>query len=169
MLEQMQILDNTIMFETRRATLADVPAMMPLLNAYARQAEILPRMEDDVYRTIREWVLVEQAGQIVGMGALVILWHDLAEVRSLVVDPAYHGQGVGRKVVEALIDEARYLQLPTVFALTRQPGFFLKLGFALTKIETLPRKVTKDCVICPKFHACDEIAVILTVSERREL
>ena len=151
-------------FITRRATLNDVPAMMPLLEAYARQAEILPRTAADVYQSIREWVVTEAGGEIIGMGSLLILWQDLAEVRSLVVAPAWQGYGVGRQIVTMLLDEARLLQLPRVFALTRRAGFFLKLGFQLTQKETLPRKVMKDCVICPKFHACDEIAVVLDLA-----
>ena len=148
-------------FEIRKARLADVPQMMPVLNDYARQAEILPRMEADVYQSIRDWVIAEAEGRVVGMGALLVMWHDLAEIRSLVIEPAYHGQGVGGVLVRHLLDEARTLELPRVFALTRKPGFFLKLGFQLTRIEDLPRKVQKDCVFCPKFQACDEVAVIM--------
>ncbi len=144
----------------RPAKLTDVPRMMPLLNDYARQAEILPRMEADVYQSIRAWIVAEADGRIVGMGALLVLWGDLAEVRSLVVDPAWHGYGIGRKIVSALLVQATELAVPTVFALTRQAGFFLKLGFSLTEKEKLPRKVMKDCVFCPKFHACDEVAVV---------
>jgi len=150
---------------TRRAELTDVPAMMPLLNEYVRHAEILPRQESGVYQSIRAWRVVEAEGQIVGMGALLILWGDLAEVRSLVVDPTWHGCGVGRRIVTALIADAQALKIPVVFALTRQAGFFLKLGFKLIEMERLPRKVMKDCVFCPKFHACDEVSVSLNVSE----
>ena len=146
--------------DVRPARLADVPQMMPLLNEYVRQAEILPRREADVYQSIRDWVVVETAGKVLGMGALVILWHDLAEIRSLVIDPAYQGQGLGQAIVDRLLVEAKMLELPRVFALTRKPGFFLKLGFLLTRMEDLPRKVQKDCVFCPKFKACDEVAVI---------
>ncbi len=149
------------MINVRKARLIDVPLMMPLLNEYAKQAEILPRMEADVYQSIRDWVVAEADGKIVGMGSLLIMWGDLAEIRSLVIDPAYHGQGVGRAIVSQLLGEARSLELPRVFALTRKPGFFLKIGFQLTRIEHLPRKVQKDCVFCPKFHACDEVAVIM--------
>lgn len=151
---------------TRRAQLADVPEMMPLLNEYARQAEILPRLEDNVYQTIREWIVAEVKGNIVGMGSLLIMWHDLAEVRSLVVSPTWHGHGIGRQIVTNLVADAEALSIPSVFALTRQANFFLKLGFQLTDIETLPRKVTRDCITCPKFHACDEIAVIKEVGSK---
>ena len=147
-------------YRVRPAQLSDVRHMMPLLNMYALQAEILPRLEDDVYRSIREWVVAEADNQIIGMGSLLILWYDLAEVRSLVISPAWHGKGIGRTIVEALQEEAEVIGLPTIFALTRQPGFFLRLGFDLTQKESLPKKVMKDCVFCPKFHACDETAVI---------
>lgn len=153
------------MVTVRRARLSDVPRMMPLLDQYARQAEILPRTEEDVYRSIREWVVAELEGEMVGMGSLLIMWRDLAEIRSLVVHPAYQGHGIGRQIVALLLDEARYLELERIFALTRKPGFFLKLGFQLTRIEHLPRKVQRDCVFCPKFQACDEVAVILPLKE----
>lgn len=154
------------MITVRRARLADVPRMMPLLEEYARQAEILPRNENDLYRSIREWVVAEADNKIVGMGSLLIMWHDLAEIRSLVIDPAYHGQGLGRQIIEMLLADAQQLGLPRVFALTRKPGFFLKLGFHLTRIEHLPRKVKQDCVFCPKFHACDETAVIIPLKKK---
>ncbi|MCB0194642.1 MAG: N-acetyltransferase [Anaerolineae bacterium] len=156
------------MVTVRQARLADVPRMLPLLEAYTRQAEILPRKEDEIYRSIREWVVAESDNKIVGMGSLLIMWNDLAEVRSLVIDPTHHGQGVGRKIVTMLLDEARHLGLKRVFALTRQPGFFLKMGFQLTRIEQLPRKVKQDCVFCPKFHACDETALIISVKDSED-
>ena len=148
-------------YTVRKARLSDVPQMMPTLNEYARQAEILPRKEADVYQSIRDWVVAEANGEIVAMGSLLVLWHDLAEIRSLVTAPAYQGLGIGRKIVGHLLAEAQAMALPRVFALTRKPGFFLKLGFQLTRMEDLPRKVQKDCVFCPKFHACDEVAVII--------
>ena len=149
------------MTKVRQARLADVPDMMPLLSKYAQQAEILPRTEQDVYRSIREWAVVEVEANIVGMGSLLVLWHDLAEIRSLVIAPAYQGLGLGGKIVNMLLNEAKSLDVDRVFALTRKPGFFLKLGFQLTHMEDLPRKVQHDCVFCPKFHACDEAAVVM--------
>ncbi len=149
----------------RKARLADVPKMMPLLNEYARQAEILPRLEAEVYQSIRDWVVADAGQKLVGMGSLLIMWHDLGEVRSLVIDPICHGQGLGREIVQMLVEEARSLDLPRLFALTRKPGFFLKLGFQMTRIEDLPRKVHKDCVFCPKFHACDEVALIMPLDQ----
>lgn len=152
-------------YAIRKARLADVPEMMSLLNEFARQAEILPRTEANVYQTIRDWVVAEADDRVVGMGNLLIMWGDLAEIRSLVIDPSHQGRGLGRQMVSFLLAEARSLELPRVFALTRKPGFFLNLGFTLTRIEDLPRKVQKDCVFCPKFHACDEVAMVMFLDD----
>jgi N-acetylglutamate synthase-like GNAT family acetyltransferase len=150
-------------FTMRRARPADVPRMMPLLDKYAQENAILPRTEEDVYRSVREWAVAEAENtRIVGMGSLVIMSRDLAEIRSLVVHPDHHGQGIGSQVLELLLAEAVMLRINRVFALTRKPNFFLKLGFQLTRIEKLPRKVRRDCVFCPVFHACDEVALMIS-------
>lgn len=153
-------------FTFRRAKPADAPRMMPLLNEYIRQAEILPRTEEDVCRSIREWVVAEAATtQLVGMGSLLVMSANLAEIRSLVIHPNYHGQGIGRQIVRMLLDEARMLDIERVIALTRKPDFFMKLGFELTRLEKLPRKIRRDCVFCVKFHACDEVALTIHPEE----
>ena len=153
------------MINVRPARLADVRRMMPLLNEYAGRAEILSRTEDEVYRSVREWSVAETETKLVGMGSLLIMGHDLAEIRSLVVDPAFQGQGLGRQLVELLLQDAAELQVRRVLALTRRPGFFLKLGFQLTEIGKLPRKVLRDCVFCPKFHVCDEVALVMHLNQ----
>jgi amino-acid N-acetyltransferase len=153
-------------FSVRRARPADVLRMMPLLNKYVAEGEILPRSQDDVFASVRSWVVVEAENtRIVGVGALAIISPDLAEVRSLVVNPDYHRQGLGRRIVEMLLDEAREFDIARVFALTRKPNFFLNLGFCLTRLEKLPAKVRRDCVFCPIFHACDEVAMIISIKD----
>jgi N-acetylglutamate synthase-like GNAT family acetyltransferase len=157
---------DTQNFTIRKARLTDVPRMMPLLDKYIQAAEILPRTKEDVYRSIREWIVAETVKtQIVGLGSLLVMSPDLAEIRSLVVHPNYHGLGIGRQIVELLLAEAGALEISRVFALTRKPDFFLKLGYQLTRIEKLPRKVRRDCVFCPKFHACDEVAVVISLKD----
>ena len=153
-------------FIVRRARPADVPRMMPLLNKYAKEGEILPRSQNDVFDSVRSWVVAEAENtRIVGVGALVIISQDLAEVRSLVINPDFHGQGLGRRIVEMLLAEALDFEITRVFALTRKPNFFLRLGFHLTRLEKLPAKVRRDCVYCPVFHACDEVAMIISTKE----
>jgi amino-acid N-acetyltransferase len=150
--------------EVRRARIADAPGIVALVDRFARHGEVLPRTIEDVYQTVREWVVAEQGGRIAGCGSLVILWADLAEIRSLVVAPEAQGMGIGRHLVTALVAQAAELGLPQVFALTRQTGFFLKLGFQVAPRETLPRKIWKDCIQCLKFVGCDEVAVVRAVA-----
>jgi len=150
--------------EVAKARIGDVPAVVALVGRYARRGEVLPRPPENVYETLREWVVAKQDGELIGCGSLVILWADLAEIRSLVVVPEVQGVGVGRQIVCGLLAEAGRLEVPHVFALTRKPGFFAKLGFDRVARESLPRKIWKDCMHCTKFTGCDEVAVIRAVS-----
>ena len=149
--------------EVRQARITDVPGIAALVDRFAGRGLILPRPTEEIYQSLREWMVAEQAGQIIGCGALVILWADLAEIRSLVVVPEVQRTGVGRGLVTALMNEAAELKLPQVFALTRKSGFFLKLGFRVVPRESLPRKIWKDCITCTKFMGCDEVAVVRQV------
>lgn len=145
----------------RRATLSDAEAITKLVNYWFRETgDVLPRSLDDVCESIRDWVVVEDDAGIAGCGALVVMGPDLVEIRSLAVRPDYQGNGVGRKIVEELLADAAALGAPTVFTLTKVPGFFEKMGFTVTEKEHFPRKVWKDCVHCAKFPLCDEIAMV---------
>jgi amino-acid N-acetyltransferase len=141
-----------------KACLGDVPAIATLVDRYARHGAVLPRPPENIYETVREWVVARSDGQMVGCGSLVVLWADLAEIRSLIVSPELQGKGIGRQIVDALLAEASALEIPRVFALTRKPGFFAKLGFETLPRESLPRKIWKDCMHCTKFTGCDEVA-----------
>jgi len=143
--------------------MADVPGIAALVERFSGRGEVLPRRIEEVYQTLREWVVAEERGQVVGCGSLVILWADLAEIRSLVVAPEAQGTGLGRGLVGGLMVQAAELELPQVFALTRKTGFFLRLGFQVVPRDSLPRKIWKDCITCTKFVGCDEVAVVREV------
>ena len=121
----------------------------------------------ELYQCVREFHVVERAAtngdppEIVACAALRLLWDDLGEVRSLAVRPDHHGLGLGARLVERLLADARALDLPRVIALTREVGFFERAGFSVASRDALPRKVWTDCVRCPRRHACDEVAVVL--------
>lgn len=155
----------------RKATMADIPAIHSLINDYATQGLMLRRPMLMLYESVRDFIVAidEATGQIVGCGGLHILWQDLAEVRSLAVHADYKGKGVGRGVVDYLVEEGRKLGLKRIFALTYQQGFFEKCGFSVVQKETLPQKVWKECVYCDKFHVCDEIAMIRLLVSPEEL
>ena len=143
----------------RKASLNDVEKMHQLVNNYAEGGVMLSRPRSMLYECIRDFAVVEIDGEIVGTGALHIMWIDLAEIRALAVKDGYTRQGIGRMLVEYLLDEAKKLQIPKVFALTYQTGFFERMGFSVINKENLPQKVWQECINCPKFPNCDEICV----------
>lgn len=151
----------------RPAVVADVEAMAEMINGYAARGEMLPKSLNQVYQNVRDFVVAEQDGEMVGCGALHVLWDNLGEIRSLAVREPYRRRGIGGRIVQALLDEARLLGLPQVFALTYKPRFFESLGFRIVERESLPRKIWVDCIDCVKFPQCDEVAVVRDLEVRR--
>jgi amino-acid N-acetyltransferase len=115
----------------------------------------------ELYQCVREFHVAVRDRDVVACGALRLLWDDLGEVRSLAVRADHHGRGLGTALVARVLEDARALSLPRVIALTRDPAFFERSGFAAVPRDTLPRKVWTDCVRCPRRHACDEVAVVI--------
>ena len=148
----------------RKAKMSDIPRIQGLINLYADQGLMLPRPLNMLYEGLRGFMVAENGdGQIYATGALQVIWEDLAEIRSVAVAPEAVQKGIGRELVGHLLDEARELEVKKVFALTYQPGFFEKCGFTPIDKDSLPHKVWKECINCPKFPNCDEIAMIREV------
>ena len=148
--------------DIRPARISDMRQVGELVNGFARHNLMLPKSYDQLARNFREFVVaVDEDQRVLGCGALRIYSDELAEIISLAVDEAAHGAGIGRRLVQRLVGEARQLQLQTVFALTLQEAFFHRLGFQTVPRDNFPGKVWADCRNCPKLHACDEIAVAL--------
>jgi amino-acid N-acetyltransferase len=145
----------------RNAAIGDVPTIHQLLEAYAKQGNLLPRTPNELYRHLRDFFVVEVDGKFAGCGALEIFTDELGEVRSLMVTDVCQGRGLGKMLVQRIIDEARRIGLKRLMALTYVPPFFHKLGFKTVPKEALPEKVWGVCVTCYKFNNCDEIAVLL--------
>lgn len=152
----------------RKAVVKDVPTMARIINAYASQGLMLPKSHHQLYQDIRDFVVATNSEEIIGCGALHIIWEDLAEIRSLAVVEEWQHKDVGRLMVEYLLQEARALGLPQVFALTYHQGFFERLGFHVVPRESLPHKIWGDCLHCPKFPNCDEVALILDLKREGE-
>jgi amino-acid N-acetyltransferase len=146
--------------QVRPAAIHDVPEIHHFLEIYAAQGNLLPRTMSELYQRLRDFFVIEINGRIAACGALEIFTEDLGEVRSLVVDDAYKGQGFGRVLVKRLLEEARIIGLRRIMALTYVPEFFHKLGFHTVSKDTLPEKVWGICVKCYKYNSCDEIAVL---------
>jgi amino-acid N-acetyltransferase len=146
--------------QVRAATIHDVPEILHLIETYTAQGNLLPRTMSELYRHLRDFFVIEVDDRVAACGALEIFTEDLGEVRSLVVDDAFKGRGLGRIMVERLLEEARIIGLRRIMALTYVPTFFHKLGFLTVDKDTLPEKVWGVCVKCYKFNSCDETAVL---------
>jgi amino-acid N-acetyltransferase len=143
----------------RKARIPDAKVIHKLLLTYAKDGLMLSRSLSEIYEAIRDFYVFEEDGQVVGTVCLHICWEDLAEVRSLAVVEESGGRGIGRLLVQACLEEGRQLGLRRLFALTYKPIFFGKLGFVEIEKSQLPHKIWGDCIKCPKFPECDEIAM----------
>ncbi|HEX4751077.1 MAG TPA: N-acetyltransferase [Bryobacteraceae bacterium] len=153
----------------RKAGMRDIPQILNLINAYAAGGIMLPRTEFELSENIRDFYVAYDGENLAGCGALHFYTPTTAEVRSLAVLPELKQHGVGRLIVEALEAEACENDLQAIFAFTYVPGFFEKLGFSEVERGELPLKAWKDCLRCPKFQNCDEIAVLKRLGNVAEI
>ena len=147
----------------RKAVIEDVEPIHEILNTFAAKEQLLPRPLSELYEHLRAYFVLEPAPgeRVQGVCGLGICWKNLAEIESLAVVEALQGQGLGRKLLDACLDEAAALGLDKVFTLTYVPGFFVKRGFYEVDKSCLPHKIWADCLKCPKFPDCDETALML--------
>ena len=147
-------------FQFRKAVISDAENIRKIINVHAANDEMLPRSLNQVYETLRDfWVCVED-GRVIGCCALHIMWSDLAELRSMAVESAHQGRGIGKEFVRLVLNEASQLEIPRVFLLTYKPDYFSKFNFRVIDKHILPHKVWTDCINCPKFPDCGEVAMI---------
>jgi len=144
----------------RRAGLSDIPAMQALINGFAAQNRMLFRSAAELAEFIDEYLVYLEADRLLGVCGLHPVAGGLAEVRGLAVSQDAGGHGLGKQLVEGCVSRARELGLSKVYTLTLVPGFFEKLGFYQVDKSTLHLKVWYECYRCPKFAACDEIAMV---------
>jgi len=115
--------------QVRRARTSDVAAIRSLVEGYAQAGILLGKPLVSLFEDVQEFWVAEVGGAVVGCGALHVMWEDLAEVRTVAVDPAWRGCGVGSRIVEQLLETARSLGVRRVFVLTFEVGFFARHGF----------------------------------------
>jgi amino-acid N-acetyltransferase len=149
--------------EIRKANVGDAAAIQKIVNGFADRGEMLHRSLSELYENIRDYFVADKDGEVIGCCALHVSWEDLAEVKSLAVAEDYQGEGLGRKLVERCLEEAREIGVRKVFALTYKPKFFESLGFRLIDKNDLPRKIWTECINCPKYPDCGEEALLIVL------
>ncbi len=152
---------NTQSVIIRKARIEDVKAMHQLLNGFADKRELLPRSISEVYENLQQFYVAEFEGKIIGTCALYVTWDNLAEVKALAVDETYQGQGIGKRLMEAVMRVAGELHIRRLFTLTIRTGFFEHFGFQHVSKDDLPHKVWTECVKCVYFpDRCVEYGMV---------
>lgn len=147
-----------------KAKLSDIVVMQNLVENEVKKGTILFRNSDEMATNIRSYVIAKKEETIVGFGALHFHAYDLGEIRSLVVSEQCRGKGVGKGMVQAMLEDGRDLNVKKIFTLTYEQGFFESIGFKEIPKESLPdHKIWADCIKCKHFPVCDEIALIKTI------
>ena len=153
----------------RKAVIEDIKPIHKMLSYYAEKGLLLPRSLSDLYDHLRDHFVIEDSHDregIIGVCALGISWEHLGEIRSLAIVENQQGRGLGSRLVETCLQEARSLGLMRVFTLTYVPDFFNLLGFKVVEKAALPQKIWADCLKCPKFPDCDETAMTIELSDK---
>ncbi|MFF0814114.1 amino-acid N-acetyltransferase [Rhodococcus sp. NPDC003318] len=132
----------------RRARTSDIPDIKRLIDIYAGRI-LLEKNLVTLYEAVQEFWVAELGGRVVGCGALHVLWADLGEIRTVAVDPAVKGHGLGHRVVARLVEVARELELERVFVLTFEVAFFGRHGFV--EIEGTPVTAEVYAEMCRSY------------------
>jgi amino-acid N-acetyltransferase len=145
----------------RPARVGDVPGIYDLIYLFAERKLMIRRSMAELYESVREFtVAVDDDNRVVGCVALHVFWEDLAEVRGLAVAEQVQGLGIGRRLVDACWESARELEVKSVFALTTSAGFFKRCGYHPVDKSELPQRIWNECVRCPAFPTCTEVALV---------
>jgi amino-acid N-acetyltransferase len=145
---------------SRKAILPDARHIHELIAAYSGDGTVLSRTLAEICENVRDFIVLEEDQKIIGCGALHLYGSHLAEIRSITIAPARQRKGGGTRLIRSLLLEAKRHRVGCVCLFTRKPAFFERLGFRMAQRESLPDKIYKDCLACPRLHCCDEFAMV---------
>jgi amino-acid N-acetyltransferase len=144
----------------RKANVDDVKKIQKLITYYAKRDRMLPRSLNELYENVRDFYVYAEGKNIYGACALHVDWEDMAEVKSLAVSRSKSGKGIGKKLLDQCLKEAKALRVKKVIALTYIPEFFRQFGFKMVDKKELPHKIWSECIKCVYFPGCKEIAMM---------
>lgn len=151
----------------RRARPQDVAGIHRLVAHYAAEGLLLPRSEEEIRAHVARFLVLIEQEKLLGCVALEPYGAELAEIRSLAVDPEIRGRGLGTRLLRAALAAARRRKIARVFAVTHTPEFFGRQGFTTSSRWAIPEKLARDCCTCLKAPTCELVAVIATVCPER--
>ena len=153
--------------KARHARPSDAPAIHRLIAHYAQQGLLLPREKEEIRRHADHFIVLVEQREIFGCVSLESYGSGLAEIRSLAVDPAILGRGLGARLITFALEEARRRGMARLFAVTHNPEFFRRQGFEATERRSIPEKIARDCAGCLKRRSCHLAAVVADVLPQR--
>jgi len=151
----------------RAARPSDAENIFRLIESYAAQGLLLPRAQNEIRANVARFLVLEEKGRVVASVALEPYGADLAEIRSLAVEPEFRSRGLGARLLHFALADARRRRIARVFAVTQAPEFFLRNGFAPGSRLALTEKLERDCNSCSKRQSCRLVAVIAIVIPER--
>jgi len=149
-----------VQFEIRNAKLRDASSIASLIAYYSSNNLLLPRTAESVIEGIRNFIVADAGGEIIGCCAIAFFTEELAEIRSVAVDEKYRGKGVGKGLVAKAEEILKEEGIKDSFVLTYVEDFFSKIGYVKIDKSKFPQKIWRDCLSCPKIIQCDEIAMV---------
>ncbi len=152
-------------YKIRKGRINDIKQIQILINFYGRQGLMISRSLNELYENIRDFWVCESKGRILGCSAVHISWENLVEIKSVAVDKNAVHKGIGSELLKACLTEAKQLGAKKVFVLTYIPEFFRRFGFRKIEHASLPHKIWAECINCPKFPDCEEIALIKIIAK----
>ena len=143
------------------------PKLHALITANLEEGHLLPRTLGELVAHAERFTVAWRGRKIVGCAELAALSPAVAEVRSLAVDAAARGAGVGTAIVEELRRRARREGFEKLCAFTHTPGYFMQMGFSIVPHQWLPEKIFTDCLKCPFFRRCGQYAMVVPLDHLR--
>lgn len=159
----------------KHAKIGDVEEILDLVNHFASSNVVLPRGPAYLFENIRDFVIavdekvpvycvldsLEELHLIAACGSLHVLWEDIAEIRALAIHPDYMDGDLENRLVNFMKADAQKLGVKCLVIFTVNAERFEKLGFKVKSRSDLPPKAWGECIRCPKYFRCDEVAMVL--------
>lgn len=144
----------------RRGVESDASDLHALITANLASGHLLPRTMSELTVYAHRFTVASKGGHIIACGELMPLSRKVAEVRSLVVEDAARGAGLGRQIVADLRTRARREGFETLCAFTHNPAYFIRFGFSIVPHFWVPEKIATNCWSCDLFQRCGQYAMI---------
>jgi amino-acid N-acetyltransferase len=144
----------------RSAASADAEAIHALISEHVAEGHLLPRRLDEIAAHAARFVVAADGDRIVGCADIAPLSAAVGEVRSLVIGEEARGLGIGRRLIDELVQRANGAGFGSLCAFTSEPGFFVQMGFSIVPHGWLPEKIQADCASCSRFRSCGQYALM---------